>query len=232
MITLGNDKENVRQKMQEAELSPLHPGKIAEILRRQDVYRQSSALFVGPAPQLSQIRINALLDGKTLMVPAPAIKKGFYRLKPYVIPFRDLSHAVSLKGIEGFGKLLDSSGLAKLHIDLALTDCLAMGPGGERLGCGTGFFDLAMGILSELGAVDSETLFGAVGVQEQVLDEDLPQESWDVRLHFFLASQGLRLFPQDAQKLQVFWGALEKKRIRKIEPLWQLYQARFPGSWG
>lgn len=227
-MAMDNDKERIRQRMEEAAGASLHPGKIAELLRRQDLYRRSDTLFVGPAPQLSQIRINALLDGKTLVVPAPAIKKGFYRLKPYATPFKDLSHAVSLKGLDSFGRLLAPAALARLHIDLALTDCLAVSPGGGRLGHGTGFFDLAMALLSEWGAVDSTTLFGAVGGQEQLLGEDLPQEGWDVRLHFFLSQQGISLFPGDMQQLHIFWEAVAKKRIRKIEPLWQLYQARHP----
>ncbi|MBU0681158.1 MAG: 5-formyltetrahydrofolate cyclo-ligase [Proteobacteria bacterium] len=225
---MANDKNSIRQQIQDAPYPSLNPGLIAECLRKQDIYRQSSLLFVSPTPQLNQIRINALIDGKTLLVPGPAIKKGFYLLKPYAISFKDLGHAVSLKGIESFGKLLSSAALTKLHVDLAITDCLAVAADGGRLGLGTGFFDLAMAILSDLGAVNTETRFGAVGVDEQLLSADLPQESWDVRLHFFLASSGFTLFPQDAQKVQVFWDVLEKKRIRKIEPLWHLYQAQFP----
>ncbi len=225
---MAHDKHSLRLKMQEVPLAPLHAGKVAEILRKQDVYRHSKILFVSPVPQLQQIRINALIDGKMLLMPGPAIKNGFYLLKPYVIAFKDLGHAVTLKGIESFGKLQTAKALGKLHIDLALTDCLALSANGCRLGSGTGFFDLAMGILADLGAVDSKTNFGAVGLVEQVVDEVFPQESWDVLLHYFLTSEGLRVLRQDEQKLQVVWDALEKKRIRKIEPLWQLYQANFP----
>jgi 5-formyltetrahydrofolate cyclo-ligase len=225
---MANEKNSIRQQIEDAPYPFLNPGLIAECLRKQDIYRQSSMLFVSPAPQLNQVRINALIDGKTLLIPGPAIKKGFYLLKPYAISFKDLGHAVSLKGIESFGKLLTSSALTKLHVDLAITDCLAVATDGGRLGLGTGFFDLAMAILSDLGAVNAETRFGAVGVDEQLLSADIPQESWDVRLHFFLANSGLTLFQQDEQNVQVFWDVLEKKRIRKIEPLWQLYQAQFP----
>ncbi len=225
---MGNDKNGLRQRMQEAPLPPLHPGKIAEALRRQDVYRQSKTLFVSPSPQLNQVRINALLDGKMLLVPGPGIKKGFYLLRPYVVPFQDLGHAVALKGIEQFGKLLAMKGLRELHVDLALTDCLAVAPGGGRLGNGTGFFDLAMGILSDLGSVDGETLFGAVGVQDQLIGEEISLDGWDVQLHFFLTTEGLIPFEKESQRLQVIWDVVGKKRIRKIEPLWQLFQARFP----
>ena len=225
---MGNDKQDLRQKMEEISLSSFHPGKTAENLRKQDIYRRSSTLFVSPAPQLSQIRINALLDGKLLLMPGPALKKGFYRLKPYTLSFTDLGHAVSLKGIEMFGTLLHASGLAKLHIDLALTDCLAIDPEGGRLGMGTGFFDLAMGILGELGAADSETEFGAVGVAEQLVDTILPQDSWDVKMNFFLQSQELHMFTADKQQTGVVWEVLEERQIRKAEPLWQLFKARSP----
>ncbi len=225
---MEKDKESLRVKMQEVVLSQFHPGKTAETLRKQPEYRQSKTLFVSPSPQLHQIRINALLDGKILVMPGPAIKKGFYRFAPYKISFKDLAHATSLKGIELFGKLLDSKSMQELHVDLALTDCLAVDSSGGRLGQGAGFFDLSMGLLTERGGVDGQTIFGAVGVQEQRVDEDLPQESWDVKMNFFLHEEGATPMFVGGQSPSISWDDLEKKRVRKIEPLWQLYKERFP----
>lgn len=225
---MGNDKNSVRLKMQEMALSPFFPGKIAECLRREGVYRKSTTIFVSPAPLLNQIRINALLDGKMLVMPGPAIKKGFYRLTPYATPFKDLGYAVNLKGIELFGTLLTPSALEKLHVDLALTDCLAVDKAGGRLGVGTGFFDMAIGILAEVGAVDDKTQCGAVGVPEQVIDDTLAQDAWDVKMNFFLQSAGLVSLSDETRKPGVIWDALDKKRVRKMEPLWQLYQEKFP----
>jgi 5-formyltetrahydrofolate cyclo-ligase len=222
------DKESIRRHIEAAPVAAFNPGLVAECLRKQDVYRRSSILFVSPVPALQQVRINALVDGKTLVLPGPAIKKGFYRLKPYAVAFKDLGHAVSLQGLESFGTLLSPRALARLHIDLALTDCLAVAPDGGRLGRGTGFFDLAMAILAELGGVDDQTVFGAVGAPEQLMADILPQDSWDVPLHFFVAGPEPTLFTAGGRHLRVEWQALEKKRIRKIEPLWQLFQAAFP----
>lgn len=218
------DKNSLRQEMAAAPLAAFNPGFVAECLRKQDVYRRSSTLFVSPAPALQQVRINALVDGKTLVLPGPALKKGFYLLKPYAVAFKDLGHAVSLKGIETFGTLLSMKALARLHVDLALTDCLAVAPDGGRLGQGTGFFDLAMAILAEVGGVDDQTVFGAVGAPDQLMIAVWPQDSWDVRLHFFVAGpEPVRLWA-GGQHLRVEWPALAKKRIRKTEPLWQLSQ--------
>lgn len=227
---MERDKKSLRLKFQEASLCQYHPGKTAESLRKQPEYRQSKILFVSPSPQLHQIRINALLDGKLLLMPGPAIKKGFYRFAPYKTSFKDLGHATSLKGVELFGKLLDGTTLKGLHVDMALTDCQAVDPSGGRLGQGTGFFDLAMGLLAELGGVDGETVFCAVGVQEQVVEEDLPQDSWDVKMNFFLHEEGMVPLQAGNQHPAILWDDLEKKRIRKVEPLWQLYKERFPES--
>ena len=219
---------SLRLQMQERELSQFHAGKAAETLRKQPEYRQSKTLFVSPSPQLHQVRINALLDGKMLVMPGPAIKKGFYLFAPYKISFKDLGHATSLKGIELFGKLLEGKSLKNLHVDLALTDCLAVDSSGKRLGQGTGFFDLSMGILAECGGVDDETIFGVVGVHEQQVCEDLPQNSWDVKMNFFLHEEGVVHLLSGCQDISISWDDLEKKRVRKIEPLWQLYKERFP----
>ena len=79
-------------------------GKIAEAIRRQDAYRQCRQIFVSPSPDLAQIRINALLDGKELVVSGPGLKEGFYQLRPYVVPFPKLAFAVSLKGLPVHGQ--------------------------------------------------------------------------------------------------------------------------------
>ncbi|MBU3937029.1 MAG: hypothetical protein KKD53_05830, partial [Proteobacteria bacterium] len=74
-------------------------GKSAEIVRRLEKYRDAKRIFVGPTARLQQIRINALTDGKELLVPAPGLKEGFYLLAPYEIPFKHLAFAVGYNGL-------------------------------------------------------------------------------------------------------------------------------------
>ncbi|MFA6499857.1 MAG: hypothetical protein WCV64_11075, partial [Desulfurivibrionaceae bacterium] len=57
-------------------------GKSAELVRRLERYRDAKRIFVGPTVRLQQLRINALTDGKELLVPGPGLKEGFYLLAP------------------------------------------------------------------------------------------------------------------------------------------------------
>lgn len=225
---MQNDKEIWRQQFRSIAAPTAAPGKLAEVIRAQACYRRSKTLFVAPAPLLQQVRINALLDGKILLMPGPALKKGFYLLRPYTVAFKDLGYAVTLKGLEGHGRPLDVAGLAELRVDLALTDCLAVDGNGGRLGHGTGFFDLAMAILAELEAVGAWTLFGAIGGADQLVDAALAQDPWDVAMHFLCHGQGVQQFAISPHQPVLCWDRLPKKRIRKSDLLWQLYQARFP----
>src|SRR3989339_859242 len=86
-------------------------GKSAELVRRLERYRDAKRIFVGPTARLQQIRINALTDGKELLVPAPGLKEGFYLLAPYEIPFKHLSFAVGYKGLVQYHREIAAEGL-------------------------------------------------------------------------------------------------------------------------
>ncbi|PLX51045.1 MAG: 5-formyltetrahydrofolate cyclo-ligase [Desulfobulbaceae bacterium] len=225
---MENDKSSRRRQLEQMALPVAGAGKLAETLRRQNIYRAAQTIFVSPAPLLQQVRINALLDGKVLLMPGPGLKDGFYRLQPYSLSFKELGHAVTFKGLASRATLLDQAALADLHVDLALTDCLAVDASGARLGHGTGFFDLAMAILAEMGAVGEEALFVALGWPEQLVADALKQDPWDVRMNFFCHQHGLQELAAGRQQPAVRWENLETRRIRKIELLWRLSQARFP----
>lgn len=219
-------------------------GKIAERIRRMDEYRNAKTIFMMPSPLLFQARINCLLDGKVLLMPSPALKSGFYRVKPFSIPFSDLAYGTSLKGITLFGRKVQGKQLQGIAVDLALTGCVALDQKGGRLGEGTGFFDLSMGLLGTMGCVTEQTPVGCVAGELQMSQDDLPCESWDIGVDFLVSesrSYAYResrshacpgkdetAFAQVKVKPAVHWDILEKKQIRKIEPLWHLYCDLFP----
>lgn len=125
-------------------------GTSAERVRRLDKYREAKRIFVGPTARLQQVRINALNDGKELLVPAPGMKEGFFLLAPYEIPFKSLNYAVGYKGLAQYGRRVAVEELCRTPVGLLITDCLAVDPTGYFVGEGKGFFDLAVAILAEL----------------------------------------------------------------------------------
>jgi 5-formyltetrahydrofolate cyclo-ligase len=197
-------------------------GRIAEAVRKLAPYRQCRQLFISPAPILSQVRINALLDGKELIVPGPGLKEGFYLLRPLSIPFAKLPLAVSMKGIPSHGKLVYHQDLAKLSIELLITEALAVDAHGNRLGDGGGFFDLAWAILHECGALAETATVWAAAVAHQ--PDELPVDPWDVRMDGLVGPEGEIAFPPAERRPVIDWQQLPKQRIKKITPLWKEWE--------
>lgn len=198
-------------------------GKSAELVRRLDKYREAKRVFVGPTARLQQVRINALVDGKELLVPAPGLKEGFYLLAPYEIPYKSLNYAVGYKGLAEYGRRVAVEELCQGPVSLLLTDCLAVDPAGYFVGEGKGFFDLAVAILAELHGLSSDAEAYALGELEQILGQEIEHAAWDIRLNGFITPEGIALNNPGAHvDRRVLWDMLPPKRIRKITPLWKL----------
>lgn len=224
---MQKSKEQCRQEWQ-GEAPVEGSGKSAEVLRRLTTYRQCRQLFVSPAPFLAQIRINALLDGKELIMPGPSLKEGFYRLRPFVLPFAKLRLAVSLQGLPMHGQLLRHPDLATLAIGLLVTEALAVDSQGRRLGDGSGYFDLACAVLKQSGALAEGAMVLAAGVAKR--PETLPVDPWDVRMHGLLDPQGAVFFAHEAPLPGIDWQQLPMPRIKKMTPFWKEWERAHPGT--
>ena len=101
-------------------------GKLAENLRRSESYRRCKQIFIDPSLLLRQARVNALLDGKELIMPAAGLKDGFYLLKPFLIPFKKLVMSVTYRGLDHYGRRLGSGDISSLKISLLLGESFAV----------------------------------------------------------------------------------------------------------
>ncbi|MGV1099890.1 5-formyltetrahydrofolate cyclo-ligase [Thiovibrio sp. JS02] len=202
------------------------PGKIAELVRRFAQYRQTTRVFVTPAPILKQVRINALLDGKELLMPAQGLKEGFLLLRPYQVPFRDLGYAVTYKGLAQYGLKVGEEELRKMPAGLLFTEVAATDRSGGFVGDGKGLFDLTVAILAESGALVPESrTFGVVGEAARILAEEIELAAWDVRLNGLVTSEEVLAASEEPPLgRRLLWAELPAKRIKKITPLWKLSQ--------
>ncbi len=215
-------KESVRADFPDAPEGKAS-GKSAELVRRLDGYQEAKRIFVGPTARLQQVRINALTDGKELLVPAPGLKEGFYLLKPYEIPFKHLSYAVGYKGLVQYGRKIAVEDLCRNPVGLLITDCQAVDTAGYFVGEGKGFFDLAVAILAEAHGLTQEAEAYGLGEKEQILAQEIERAVWDIRLNGFITAEGIVLRnPGGYADRKVLWDLLPSKRIRKITPLWKL----------
>ena len=201
-------------------------GKLAETLRRSENYRQCKQIFIDPSLLLRQARVNALLDGKELVMPAAGLKDGFYLLKPFTIPFKKLLMGVTYTGLEYFGSRLGSKEISSLNISLLLGESFAVDRQGCRLGDGQGFFDLAIALLNELGGVAEDCqVIGAIDDPAKVV-ESVPQESWDIKCAEILGPNGLEKLFDSSPVSGIFWEDIPMERIKRISPLWKLHVSR------
>jgi 5-formyltetrahydrofolate cyclo-ligase len=226
-VSIVAAKENLRIALAGVSLSQQEGNRAAEQLRRLPGYRRAKLLLASPEPALMQVRINALADGKELLMPGPGLKEGFYLLKPYVISFQDLQHAVTLKGLLQYGKRVDRKTLDDLVIDMMLTGAVAVDNAGGRLGSGKGFFDLACAVLHEFKIVAAHNLIVGIVSEAQIVADELPREPWDIQLDWLVTPEGCREMESRKRPVPtVFWEALPARRIRKMTPLWQIFQER------
>jgi 5-formyltetrahydrofolate cyclo-ligase len=199
-------------------------GKIAEKLRGLLPYRDTVTVFATPHESLHQARINCLVDGKNLIMPGPSIREGFFLLAPHSIPFKDISMAVTYKGLKKYGQILKSSSISQHSVGLILTDSLTIDLAGGRIGDGYGYFDLCCALLKKLGAIGTDADILTFIQEDQISQEMLPQDRWDIKMTGAVTPDQILKFEHSHQEPQIFWDALPHDRIKRIDPLWKLYK--------
>ena len=219
MKSKGQYRENLQ-----AAFAAKVSGKLAQRIRGLQAYRASRQVFISPVPLLAQARINTLLDGKELVMPAPGLKEGFFLLKPYSVPFPKLSTAVDVTGISQFGSVIPPEGLVRLEVGMFVTEALLVNRNGVRLGDGTGYFDLAVAILHAYGGIAKDwEVWVALDDASRLVPDNLPTDPWDI------SAQGV-ITPNSCNELgqskisspKIYWQHLSPKIVRKITPLWKL----------
>jgi 5-formyltetrahydrofolate cyclo-ligase len=201
-------------------------GKVAEKLRGLQSYRDAATVFATPHESLYQTRINCLIDGKNLLMPGPSIREGFFLLEARSIPFKDLSVAVTYKGLKKYGQLLKGNSISQIGVSLLLTDSLVVDRTGGRIGDGYGFFDLSCALLQELDGLKDDTGILTLLQEEQISGEMLPQDKWDIKMTGVITPNQILQFEPSGRQPEIFWGALPHDRIKRINSLWKLFNKR------
>lgn len=203
---------------------PTFPGqnKAAERLRRLEVYQQARTILVPPDQAQLQVRINALLDGKRLIMATPGLRDGFYLLEKGNINVKDWRSAARSSGVRRFGKRLGTVHHEIGMVDVMATGAVAVGLQGERTGKGSGYFDLEYVILREIGSVTEATPICALVDDCQVLDQ-VAMEAKDVAVDFIITPTRVitveRVLPRPAK---IPWDLLDEKHIKGMRPLKEL----------
>jgi 5-formyltetrahydrofolate cyclo-ligase len=144
-------------------------------------YEGARTVFVAPDNSLEDLRHRALAEGKRLLVPTYAMRRGFVLLDGRTIPSADHALAATLDGMERCGPRLDLDELRAVGtVDLVLTGAVAVTRQGVHFGGGHGFVDLEWALLRQCGLATPRTPV-AVSVHGcQVLEVDIRPGPHDV----------------------------------------------------
>lgn len=203
---------------------PTFPGqnKAAERLRRLEVYRQAKTIMVPPDQAQLQVRINALLDGKRLIMATPGLRDGFYLLGKENIKVKDWRNAARSTGVQRFGQRLKTVRPEIGEVDFMATGAVAVGLQGERMGKGSGYFDLEYMILREIASVTEATPICALVDDTQVLDQ-VPMEAKDVAVDFIITPTRVITTKRTLMRpAKVPWKELHERHIKGMRPLSEL----------
>lgn len=198
-------------------------GRAAERVRFLPEYKGARRVMVPPDQAQLQVRINALMDGKDLIVASPGLKEGFFLFRR-----EDLRPPLWAKALRGsnlpyYGRPLKLEEIGQ--IDLMITGAVAVGLNGGRIGKGKGYFDLEYLILREVGAVDEGTPIVAVVDDLQVYQE-VPVEDGDVSVDVIVTPTRVIRVGRPPRPRGIPWEDLPLRLIRRMKPLWELYRVR------
>ena len=94
---------------------------------------------------------------------------------------------------------------------------------GGRLGDGLGFTDICLALFKEYGSLKKSCKVVSVIPDSRVLTESLPSEPWDIGVDGYITQSDAQYVSVSNDTWQIIWSALPKKRIRRIQPLWDLF---------
>jgi 5-formyltetrahydrofolate cyclo-ligase len=205
-------------------------GKAAERLRGLPEYKSAKRVMVPPDQAQLQVRINALMDGKELIMASPGLREGFFLVRKDMIKVPLWPKALRGSNIAFYGKPLSLKEIGE--IDLLITGAVAVGLNGGRLGKGKGYFDLEYQILREIGAVKEDVPIVAHVDDSQVFDE-VPLEEGDVSVNVIVTpTRVLRVNAPLWRPQGIKWDRIPSKLIKRMKLLWELSRSSKPEGQG
>jgi 5-formyltetrahydrofolate cyclo-ligase len=194
----------------------------ADRLADTDEWRAAEVLKANPdAPQLP-VRRRALHEGKVVYMAQPRLRdeKPFMKLDPADIDEADLDDAATVSKMDGYAEPVGPDAVP--HVDLVVSGSVAVTERGARVGKGEGYSDLEFAVLSELGAVDSETTVAtSVHEMQVVAEDDAPApDAHDVPMDLVATPE--RLVHTDSpypRPTGIDWDVLDEERLDEIPVL-------------
>lgn len=187
-------------------------------------YQDARIIFIAPDNCIEQLRLQALRDGKTVLMTTYSIKRGFWLLDPAAIAPENYEKAAMLDGMERLARPVSLDDIAALgRVDYLVTGTGAINHEGVRFGKGHGFFDAEWAILFTLGCIDKQTPAAAVVHDCQLLDEKLYPDTFDTVVDaVFTPTRTIEVSDPQKPTCGILWDRLDPHMLATIPPLQDL----------
>ncbi|WP_456369913.1 5-formyltetrahydrofolate cyclo-ligase [Geoglobus sp.] len=202
--------------------------KCGQLLDEIREWRDAEVVKIDPdSPQWS-VRLKALSDGKTLMMPTPRIRQGFLVIDPKRVPESRLSGAATIRGAFKWGERVRTArDLIEIgSVDLIVEGSVAVNVHGERLGKGEGYGDLEFAILAELGLVSRDVPVVTTVHEIQIVSNSLPQTPHDVSLDYIITPGSIvRAKNRRSRPGGILSEFLDRRKVREVPILREILHA-------
>lgn len=188
-------------------------------------YRDADLVFITPDNCLDRLRLQALRDGKTVLMTTYSIKRGFWLLDPKEIDPDLYLYASTLDGMERVGLPVSLRDIAATigKVDYMVTGTGAINHEGVRFGKGHGFFDAEWGMLYRIGRITTDTPCAAVVHDCQVLSEKLTPDVYDTVVDvIFTPTRTIEVSAPHKPTCGILWDRLDPHMFDTIPPLQEL----------
>ncbi|MFT4149132.1 MAG: 5-formyltetrahydrofolate cyclo-ligase [Paracoccaceae bacterium] len=186
-----------------------------------EIWKRARVVKCNPDPPQIPVRLRALYDGKTVLMPVPEFGTGelpWARLDPAALEAKGVQFelAATSAGAVQVGEKLSFEDLPML--DLCVCGCVAVTRAGGRTGKGGGFADLELGLFRDLGKMRADTpIVTTVHSSMVVPDDRLPIMAHDSLLDWIVTERDvIETRHGHAQPGGVHWDLIQPDQMRDI----------------
>lgn len=205
-------------------------GKLGQRLAELPEFANAAVVKVNPDTPQKSVRVATLRAAKTLYVPQPRLRTGFFsRIPPGRVPANKFNFAATAGGMKQLAEPMTLADRTK--IDLIVIGSSAVNPiTGARVGKGEGFAELEYGMMRQLRMIDETTPVVTTVHDCQVIEEGLPPQGKPMMLHdvpvdiIVTPTRVIHVDPSTRlpKPTGIYWNLLSREKIAQIRVLREL----------